>query len=160
MHVTNPSRARRASELKQVEQIAQRWDNACARRICLAVEQHGGKTGSLCALNIQLQTIADVKNSRWGDHELVGSSSKNRCGGFWEANLTRNYDAVEIGVQLESAQQGAKALIPIGNHAEFDSLGAQGLQRGNDLLKHMPCARVRKTFVKFAKKSTARLAFD
>src|SRR5690242_6993195 len=86
-----------------------------------AVDQNGGQPGPKSRFDIIVGTVANHEDVRSWKIHCVGGRLENFRIWFCKAGLTRNLDDIEKLIDVQATNDGIKAVVEIGNDAEFES---------------------------------------
>ena len=89
-----------------------------------ATDEERLETGGAGALEVFDTAVADVKDGRGGESELVGGKVEHRGIGFGMAHLGGDDNAVKPNIEVQRLEERAEALVPIGDCCELDAAPA------------------------------------
>ena len=117
--------------------FAQRLDLEIASG-SVAAEVQGAESGTDGTGEVLVQGVADVEDRAGGAAELAEGFLENDRGGFDEAGLARNDEAVEVAVEPELGEERPEPFVPVRDDSDVQALGRQSLQGGDDVVEDSP----------------------
>jgi hypothetical protein len=107
-----------------------------------------------------LRVIADVENGGWGEVELGGGMEEDGGIRFGLAELGGDDDCGEERCELETMEERAQAIIPVGNDGEVEGTGTELVQSGQDIGINAPGSGFGEPLVKGLKEGPAGRRID